>query len=62
MKVPKYGGYTLEDDGFIRFNKLIYVPPNDKIQNLILSESHRAIYMAHRGVKKMHAELKPLFF
>jgi hypothetical protein len=29
---------------------------------LILSEAHRAIYMAHPGVTKVRAYLKPLFF
>jgi hypothetical protein len=29
---------------------------------LILSEAHRAVYMAHPGVTKMRADLKPLFF
>jgi hypothetical protein len=29
---------------------------------LILSEAHRAVYMAHPGVKKMREDLKPLFF
>ena len=62
MKVPKYEGYTLEDDKLLRFNKRIYVPPNDEICNLILFESHRAIYMFHPGAKKMFVELKPLFF
>jgi hypothetical protein len=38
------------------------VPPNDEIQNLILREAHRVVYMAHLGVKKMNVDLKPLFF
>jgi hypothetical protein len=29
---------------------------------LILSEAHRAVYMAHPGVTKMRVDLKPLFF
>jgi hypothetical protein len=29
---------------------------------LILSKAHRAVYMAHPGVMKMRADLKPLFF
>ena len=29
---------------------------------LILSEAHKAIYMAHPGVTKMRVDLKPLFF
>ena len=62
MKVPKYEGYALEDHGLLRFKKRIYVPPNDEILNLILFEAHTTVYMAQQGVKKMYAELKPLFF
>eukprot|EP00253_Pinus_taeda_P020615 PITA_20615 len=40
----------------------IYVPPNEEIRQLILNEAHRAVYMAHPGVKKMSVDLKPLFF
>jgi hypothetical protein len=29
---------------------------------LILSEAHRAVYMAHLGLMKMREDLKPLFF
>ena len=29
---------------------------------LFLSEDHREVYMAHLGVTKMRADLKPLFF
>jgi hypothetical protein len=37
------------------------MPPNDKLRMLILSEAHRAVYMAHPGVTKMREDLKPLF-
>ena len=29
---------------------------------MILNEAHRVVYMAHPGVMKMRADLKPLFF
>ena len=38
------------------------MPPNDELRMLIMSEAHRAFYMAHLGVRKMRADLKPLFF
>jgi hypothetical protein len=62
MMVPKYEGYSLENDGLLRFNDRIYVLPNEKLRSLILSEAHRAVYMAHPGVTKMKEDLKPLFF
>lgn len=62
MRVPKYEDYSLDNDGLLRFRGRLYVPPNEDIRQLILNEAHRAVYMAHPGVKKMSADLKPLFF
>jgi hypothetical protein len=61
MMVPKFEGVTMDNDGLLRFNNQIYVPPNDELRSLILNEAHRAVYMAHPGVTKMRANLKPLF-
>jgi hypothetical protein len=60
--IPRYEGYYLDSDELLRYNSRIYVPPNDKMRNLILNEAHRAVYMAHLGVTKMKAYIKPLFF
>jgi hypothetical protein len=62
MMIPRYDGYSLDSDGILRFNGQIYVPSNDELRRLILNESHRVVYMAHPGVTKMKADLKPLFF
>jgi hypothetical protein len=62
MMVPRYEGFSFDSDGLLRFRGRIYVPPNDELRMLILSEAHRAVYMAHLGVTKMRADLKPLFF
>jgi hypothetical protein len=62
MMVPRFEGYSFDSDGLLRFRGRIYVPPNDELRMLILSEAHRAVYMAHPGVTKMRADLKPLFF
>jgi hypothetical protein len=62
MMVPRYEGFTFDSDGLLRFRGRIYVPPNDELRMLILSEAHRAVYMAHPGVTKMREDLKPLFF
>jgi hypothetical protein len=51
----------VDKDGLLRSNNQIYVPPNDELRSLILNEAHRAVYMAHPGVTKMRADLKPLF-
>jgi hypothetical protein len=62
MMVPRYQGFSFDRDGLLRFKSQIYVPPNDELRMLILSEVHRVVYMAHQGVTKMRAYLKPLFF
>jgi hypothetical protein len=60
MLVQKFEGY--ENDGLMRYNNWIYVPHNDDLRSLILSEAHKAVHMAHPGVTKMRVDLKPLFF
>ena len=62
MMVPKFEGYTLGTDILLRYNNRIYIPPNDELRILILSEAHQAVYMAHPRVTKMKEDLKPLFF
>ena len=62
MMVPRFEGYSFDSDCLLRFRGRIYILPNDELRTLILSEAHRAVYMAHLGVTKMRADLKPLFF
>jgi hypothetical protein len=62
MMVPRFEGFTFDEDGLLRFKNLIYVTPNDELRSLILNEAHRAVYMAHLGVTKMRVGLKPLYF
>jgi hypothetical protein len=62
MMVPRYEGFYFDSDGLLRFEGWIYVPPNDELRMLILSEAHRAVYMAQPRVTKMREDLKPLFF
>lgn len=58
----RFSDYTLESDGLLRHSGRIYVPLQDELRTLILSEAHRVPYPAHPGVKKMHVDLKRLFF
>jgi hypothetical protein len=39
----------------------MYIPKSGDIQRIILKESHRALYCAHTGVKKMYANMRNLF-
>jgi hypothetical protein len=59
MMLPKFEGFSMDNDGLLRFKSLIYVPPNDQLRSLILNEAHRVLYMAHPGVTKMKAYLRP---
>jgi hypothetical protein len=62
MMVRNFEGYSLENDRLLRYNRKIYVPPNDEVRIFILRESHRVVYMAHLRVTKMKQDLNPLFF
>jgi hypothetical protein len=62
MIVPRFEGFTFDDDGLLRFKNKIYVPPNDELRIFILNEAHRSVHMAHLGATKMRENLKPLFF
>ena len=62
MMVPRFEGFTFDDDRLFRFKNWIYITPKDYLRSLILNEAHRAMYMTHPGVMKMRADLKPLFF
>jgi hypothetical protein len=61
MMVPKFEGFTMDNDGLLKFKSRIYVPPNDELRSLILNEAHIEVYMAHPGVTKMREDLKTLF-
>ena len=55
-------GYSLESDGLLQHFGPIYVPMSGDLCTLILLEAHRAPYFSHPGVKKMHADLRQLYF
>jgi hypothetical protein len=54
--VPKFEGFLFTDDGLLRFKNCIYVPPNNKLRSMILSEVHRTVCMAHPEVTKMRGK------
>jgi hypothetical protein len=60
MMVPRFEGFTFDNDGLLRFKNQIDVPMNDELRSLILNEANRVVYMDHLGVTKMRADLKPL--
>jgi hypothetical protein len=40
----------------------MYIPEGGDIRSIILKESHRALYFAHLGVKKMYTYMKKILF
>jgi hypothetical protein len=58
---PKYEGYSLEEDGLLRYQGRMYIPEGGDIRSIILKEAHRAIYCAYPGVKKIYVDLKNFF-
>jgi hypothetical protein len=58
----KYEGYSLEDDKLLRYRGRMYILESGDIRSIILKESHRALYCARLGVKKMYADMRKLFF
>jgi hypothetical protein len=59
---PKYKGYSLETTRLLRYRGRMYIHENGDIRSIIMNESHRALYCAHPGVKKMYADIRKLFF
>jgi transposase InsO family protein len=59
---PKYEGYSLEADKLLRYRGRMYIPEDGDIQSIILKESHRVLYCAHLGVKKMYVDTRKIFF
>ena len=53
----KFSDYVLESDGLLRHLRRIYALLVNELRTLILSKAHYAPYLAHPGVKKMHADL-----
>ena len=58
----RFLGYVLEFDGLLCHIGCIYVPVLGDLHTLVLSEAHHAPYSTHPRVKKMHADLKKLYF
>lgn len=52
----------LKYDGLLQHLGCIYVPLSGDLCTLVLSEAHHAPFFIHLGVKKMHADLKQLYF
>lgn len=46
----RWEGYTLDNDGLLRYKGRMYVPSDDELRKLIMKEAHQAPYATHLGV------------
>ena len=58
----RFSNYILKSDGLVWHMGHIYVPVSGDLRTLVLSDAHCALYSAHPNVKKMHVDLKQLYF
>lgn len=58
----RFLGYSLESNGLLQHLGQIYVPVSSDLPTLTLSEAHRAPYLTHPNIKKMHVDLRQLYF
>ena len=58
----RFLGYVLESNGLLRHMGRIYVLVLGDLCTLVFLEAHHAPYFTHPRVKKMHADLKQLYF
>ena len=60
--VGKFVDYSLDPNGLLYHRGCIYVPSIGDLREFIILEAHRAPYVAHLGVKKLHSDLRQLYF
>ena len=58
----RYEGYSISTNDLLIYRGRIYIPEVGELRNLVLSEAHKAPYLAHPGVKKMNADLKQQYY
>ena len=54
--------YYLEPNGLLCHRGCIYVPSSGDLREFIILEAHQAPYVAHPDVKKLHLDLRQLYF
>ena len=57
-----FEGYSVNSDGILLYRGSVYVPEFGDLINLVMLEGHKAPYLTHPGVKKMHADLKRYYY
>jgi hypothetical protein len=62
IKEDKAPGFSVDDQGTLRYKKRLCVPEIKEIRELILREAHDSAYSIHRGSTKMYHDLKSRYW
>jgi hypothetical protein len=54
----KFEGYELKEDGILMYRHRVYVPNDQELKNMLLSEMHKVPYVGHPGYQKTIAAVK----
>jgi hypothetical protein len=58
----KIENFELKEDKILMFKNRIYVPDNQELKNLLLSEMHKVPYVGHPGYQKTITTAKKLYY
>lgn len=58
----RFKGYSISPKGLLWYRGSIYIPDVGDMRVLVMSEAHKAPYLAHPGVKKMNANLRQHYY
>ena len=58
----KYEGYKLEEDGFITYKNIIYIPNVAYLRRIVMDEIYQARYSGHPGYQKTIATARKQYF
>jgi hypothetical protein len=62
IKEEKAPGFSVDEQGTLRYKKRLCVPDVKEIKELILREAHDSTYSIHRGSTKMYHDLKSRYW
>jgi hypothetical protein len=58
----KCEGYQLREDGILMYRHRVYVPNDQELKNLLLSEMHKVPYVGHPSYQKTIATVKKQYY
>lgn len=58
----KMPGFSIDDDGVLRFENRLCVPNTEAVKREIVKEAYRSEYSVHPGATKMYQNLKQTFW